>query len=197
MDDCIGRALYLQSAVNEFVEKEIDNWHVARRRRQKALRPSIVDDRLTTDDWEVLKAYHEILQPIKKSTNILQGQIGGRFGAIWQVLPQFEILLSHLEEQRQRHLPLRSQRTAPSPPQPSQLPASLDACIEIQQKHIQGSDEIRTEEHETSRARVLLTSQLNSILARTSMLASRSLTSTTNALMKMWCMLPQWSCIHG
>jgi len=61
MDDCIERALYLQSAVNEFVEKEIDNWHVARRRRQKALRPSIVDDRLTTDDWEVLKAYHKIL----------------------------------------------------------------------------------------------------------------------------------------
>jgi hypothetical protein len=42
---------------------------------------------------------------MKRSTSILQGQIGGRFGAIWQVLPQFEILLTHLEEQRQRHLP--------------------------------------------------------------------------------------------
>ena len=146
MDDCIERALYLQSALDEFVEKEIDNWHVARRRRQKALRPSIVDDRLTADDWEVLKAYHEILQPIKKSTNILQGQIGGRFGAIWQVLPQFEILLTHLEEQRQRHLPLQSQRAAPSLPQPSQLRASLDGCIENQQKHAQQSDETRTDE---------------------------------------------------
>ena len=146
MDDCIERALHLQPAVNEFVEKEIDNWHVARRRRQKALRPSMFDDRLNTDDWEVLKGYHEILQPIKKSTNILQGQIGGRFGAIWQVLPQFEILLSHLEEQRQRHLPLRSQNTVPSPLQRSQLPASHDDRIEIQEKHIQGSDEIRTEE---------------------------------------------------
>jgi hypothetical protein len=75
LDDCIERALYLQLALDEFVEKEIDNWHVARRRRQKALRPSIVDDRLTTDDWEVLKTYHEILQPIKCSTNFLRGQI--------------------------------------------------------------------------------------------------------------------------
>lgn len=105
MDDCIERALYLQPALDEFIEKEIDNCHVARRRKQKVLRPSIVDDHLTLDDWEVLKAYHEILQPIKTSTDILQGQIGGRFGAIWQVLPQFEILLTHLEEQRQRHLP--------------------------------------------------------------------------------------------
>lgn len=61
------------------------------------------------DDWEVLKADDEILQPIKKSTKVLQGQIGGRFGAIWQVLPQFEILLTNLEEQRQRHLSLRGQ----------------------------------------------------------------------------------------
>ena len=82
MDDCIERALYLQPALDEFIEKEIDNWHVARRRKQKVLRPSIVDDHLTLDDWEVLKAYHEILQPIKTSTDILQGQIGGRFGAI-------------------------------------------------------------------------------------------------------------------
>jgi hypothetical protein len=143
MDDCIERALYLQSALNEFVEKEIDHWHVVRRRRQKALRPSIVDDRLSTDDWEVLKAYHEILQPIKKPTNILQGQIGGHFGAIWQVLPQFEVLLIHLEEQRQRHLPLQSQRSAPSPPQHSQLRANLHGCIETQQGHTQQSREAR------------------------------------------------------
>jgi len=57
MDDCIERALYLQPAINEFVEKEIDKWHVARRRRQKALRPCIFDDRLTADYWEVLKTY--------------------------------------------------------------------------------------------------------------------------------------------
>lgn len=120
MDDCIERALYLHSAIDEFVEKEIDNWHVARRRKQRAQRPLIADDRLTIDDWVVLKAYHEILQPIKKSTNILQGQIGGRFGAIWQVLPQFEVLLTHLEEQRQRHLPIQGRQAAPQPSQPSQ-----------------------------------------------------------------------------
>lgn len=57
--------------MDEFIEKEIDNWHVAHRRKQKALRPLIVDDRLTLDDWKVLKAYHDVLQPIKKSTNVL------------------------------------------------------------------------------------------------------------------------------
>jgi hypothetical protein len=154
-DDCIERALYLQSALDEFVEKEIDNWHVARRRRQKALRPSIVDDCLNSDDWEVLKTYHEIVQPMKKSTNILQGQIGGRFGAIWQVLPQFEILPTHLEEQCQRHLPLQSQRSAPSSPQLSQLRASLDGCIENQQEHTQQSDKARTDEpRDVARERV-------------------------------------------
>lgn len=61
MDDCIVRALYLQPALDECVEKGIDSWHVARRRKQKASRPSIVDHRLTMDDWEVLKVYHEIL----------------------------------------------------------------------------------------------------------------------------------------
>ena len=50
MDDCIERALYLQPALDEFIEKEIDNWHVARRRKQKVLRPSIVDNHLTPDD---------------------------------------------------------------------------------------------------------------------------------------------------
>jgi hypothetical protein len=35
----------------------------------------------------------------------LQGQIGGCTGAIWQVLPVFEQLLTHLEEQRRIHQP--------------------------------------------------------------------------------------------
>jgi hypothetical protein len=59
MDDCIERALYLQSTLDEFVENEIKNWHVAHWRRQKTLRPYIVDDRHTADDWEVLKAYNQ------------------------------------------------------------------------------------------------------------------------------------------
>jgi hypothetical protein len=138
MDDCIERALYLQPALDEFVEKEIDNWHVARRRRQKALRPSIVDDRLTTDDWDVLKAYHEILQPIRGP------RMSCRFGAIWQVLLQFEILLTNFEEQRQRHMKLQNQRPAPSQLQPSQPHACLQAYTDYQQQHTEQSNETST-----------------------------------------------------
>lgn len=196
MDDWIERALYLQSALDEFVEKEIDNWHVAHRRRQKTLRPSIVDGRLTADDWEVLKAYHEILQPIKKSSSILQGQIGGHFGAIWQVLSQFEILLTHLEEQRQRHLPLHSQRTAPSPPQPSQLRASLDGCIENQQNHTQQSDETRTDE-----ARDIARECVTYLAAEQHFSTNindgwQKLDEYYERLDAMWCMSPRCSCIR-
>jgi len=60
-DDCIERALYLQLALDELVEEEIGNWHVVRRRRQKALRHYILDESLTTNDREVLKARYEIL----------------------------------------------------------------------------------------------------------------------------------------
>jgi len=54
--------------------------------------------------------YHKILRPFKTATLHLQGQIGGRTGAIWQVLPVFERLLSHLEDQRYIHRPLESQK---------------------------------------------------------------------------------------
>lgn len=54
--------------------------------------------------------YHGILRPFKSATLHLQGQIGGCTGAIWQVLPVFERLLTHLENQRYIHRPLESQK---------------------------------------------------------------------------------------
>ena len=58
--------LYRKSAVSatsfgQFIKKEVDNYYVACRYKQKALRPLIVDNNLTLNDWEVLKAYHEVL----------------------------------------------------------------------------------------------------------------------------------------
>jgi hypothetical protein len=53
--------------------------------------------------------YHEILRPFRSATLQLQGQIGGCTGAIWQVLPVFERLLTHLEDQRYIHRPPESQ----------------------------------------------------------------------------------------
>ena len=37
---------------------------------------------------------------IRDTTKLLQGSAGGKFGAIWQVLPTFEKLLSHFESLR-------------------------------------------------------------------------------------------------
>jgi hypothetical protein len=50
--------------------------------------------------------YHEILLPSKSATLLPQGQIGGCSGAIRQVLPVFDQLLTHLEEQRYTHRPI-------------------------------------------------------------------------------------------
>lgn len=118
MGNCIERAIYLRPAIDEFIEKELDNYHAALRRNKNAQQPSVIEDALSQEDWEVLTLYHNILQPIKEATSILQGQIGGPYGAIWQVLPQLEGLLEHLETQRQRHLPVESQQAS----QPSQQP---------------------------------------------------------------------------
>ena len=62
--------------------------------------PSIVRDKLSSDEWAVIERYHEILKPLKDATKLLQGSAGGKFGAIWQVLPTFEKLLSHFESLR-------------------------------------------------------------------------------------------------
>jgi hypothetical protein len=62
-------------------------------------RPAILDDMLSTADWDVIKQYLEILKPLKDATVRLEGQVGGKFGSIWQVLPVFEDLLRHFEQQ--------------------------------------------------------------------------------------------------
>ena len=61
--------------------------------------PPILSDTLSTDDWAVITRYIEILKPLKDATLALEGHIGGRFGAIWQVLPLYEKLLLHFEDQ--------------------------------------------------------------------------------------------------
>ncbi|KAK1032767.1 hypothetical protein LTR74_018932, partial [Friedmanniomyces endolithicus] len=65
--------------------------------------PAILQDRLDNDDWNVIALYHEILKPITKATADLQGQAGGRAGAIWQVVQVYEDLLAHFEDLRQRY----------------------------------------------------------------------------------------------
>ncbi|KAI7151945.1 hypothetical protein KC331_g3353 [Hortaea werneckii] len=118
-DDCAERAIKLRASIDEFIERERDNWinyqrHPDQRRHEKRYargkEPSILQDQLSSDDWNVVVQYHEILRPFKSATLHLQGQIGDRTGAIWQVLPVFERLLTHLEDQRYIHRPLESQK---------------------------------------------------------------------------------------
>ncbi|KAF4546955.1 Hypothetical protein D9617_87g078060 [Elsinoe fawcettii] len=103
-DKAIKRALYLRGSIDDFSG------------RPQPREPAIVSDMLTNDDWTVLTQYHELLQPLPEATVRLQGHAGGRFGCIWQLLPAFEYLLRHFEEQRQRH---------PVPAESSQLDPSL------------------------------------------------------------------------
>lgn len=101
--DSAARALYLRPAIDEFVQREQDSWNNYVRRTQDSGRriarrePSIVRDKLSSDEWAVIAQYHEILKPLKDATQLLQGSAGGKFGAVWQVLPTFEKLLSRFE----------------------------------------------------------------------------------------------------
>ncbi|KAL1581732.1 hypothetical protein WHR41_09424 [Cladosporium halotolerans] len=114
-DDCVERAIALRACIDDFIEEERDSWSYFQRRPDlkrherryvKGKEPSVLRDQLTSDDWDVVIQYHEILRPSKSATLYLQGQIGGCTGTIWQVLPVFEQLLTHLEEQRRIHRPV-------------------------------------------------------------------------------------------
>ncbi|KAK3612874.1 hypothetical protein LTR22_028412, partial [Elasticomyces elasticus] len=110
-DDAAERALYICSAIDELMmEEEVPyNNYVARYRQNgKSLRrpresSAILSDRLDNDDWNFITLYRNILQPVKRASNTLQGQAGGRCGAIWRVYEIYEDLLEHFEDLRQRH----------------------------------------------------------------------------------------------
>jgi hypothetical protein len=131
--DAATRALYLQAAITEFCEKETSDYDNRVQResykplhQQRVLKaPSIHQDKLGADDWAVIAEYVAILKPLKDGTMLLQGRIADdkdklqdskvpTRGAIWQVRPVFESILSTLEEARTRYLPreaIESQQT--------------------------------------------------------------------------------------
>ena len=109
------------SAIDELLEEEASEYDKytrkchASNREVKRQPPPILSDTLSTDDWAVITRYVEILKPLKDATMALEGHIGGRYGAIWRVLPQYEKILRHFEglvnqypineSLRQQHLP--------------------------------------------------------------------------------------------
>ena len=99
----ISRALELREAIQDYIVFELRNSN-----GRTADDLSLVEDELTADDWSDVRCIHEILQPFKKWTMTLQGK---RMASLFEVIPAFDELLSHLEEQRQYHNSLPS----PSP----------------------------------------------------------------------------------
>jgi hypothetical protein len=56
-------------------------------------------DGLTAADWAVITDYIEVLKPLKAATKRLEGRgKGGRFGAIYEVIPVFEFLMAEFEQ---------------------------------------------------------------------------------------------------
>jgi hypothetical protein len=55
-------------------------------------------DGLTAADWAVINEYIQVLQPLKEATKQLKARgKSGRFGAIYEVIPVFEAVLSVYE----------------------------------------------------------------------------------------------------
>ena len=98
------RACYLRVAIDELLLEEDTEYRQYCARCEQANRlikrqpPPILKDMLSTDDWAVISQHVAILKPLKDATLALEGQIGGRFGAMWRVLPQYEKVLQHFEE---------------------------------------------------------------------------------------------------
>jgi hypothetical protein len=52
---------------------------------------------LTAADWGVITQYMDALKPLKSAAERLEGRGSGKYGAIYEVIPVFEYLLSSLE----------------------------------------------------------------------------------------------------
>jgi len=86
--DSIYRGLKLKSCICFFCIKYSDG---------------ISEDQLTDDDWNHLSEIFKGLKPFHEATLRVESNAGkGHHGAVWEVLPTLEALLSELEEGRQR-----------------------------------------------------------------------------------------------
>jgi hypothetical protein len=98
----------------------------------------LLEDRLDAEDWHVVARYVAILRPCKEATMALQGNIsttlryGAVKGAIWQVLPVYEAIMTYFEHARGEHQPLESQasnqtlREASEPAFLQSIPTSIN-----------------------------------------------------------------------
>lgn len=133
--DAAVRALELRNAIDDFVDEQLNDYNLALSRfntrrsqgRKPPKVPSLVHDRLTNDNWHVIARYVEVLRPCKQATMKLQGNVkttakrGAVKGAIWQVLPVYNEMLSAFEDSRVVTQPAVNQASQDHPsPAPSQ-----------------------------------------------------------------------------
>lgn len=98
------RALLLRRYFNRIVEKAESAWERSKRRSSK---PSMLDDRMSEEDWDVVDALIQVLGPFDEISVRLQGNPKTSdddcvaTGSFWEYFPSFEYLLTHLEELKQ------------------------------------------------------------------------------------------------
>ncbi|KAI0569828.1 hypothetical protein Alg130_11478, partial [Pyrenophora tritici-repentis] len=102
---CFERAVKLQFAVNadathhiQRVQRE-DTFAQSRGNKLPVAQPWMRSDGLTGADWAVITEYMDILKPLKTATKRLEGRgKSGSFGAIAEIIPIFEYLLTYYEQ---------------------------------------------------------------------------------------------------
>jgi hypothetical protein len=103
--DTFTRAVQLHHAVNAYAQFHIertkaDDVYARSRNNQLPSVPTWMrSDGLTAADWAVINEYIQVLQPLKEATKRLEARgKSGRFGAIYEVIPVFEAVLSVYEQ---------------------------------------------------------------------------------------------------
>lgn len=92
-----------------------------RRRESSNYRPTIVNDKITADDWYMICHYVDLLKPLKDATLRLEGHLGKSNAGMWLVLPTYEQLMQQFEENKGRHSIRKSLAISLSYPVPSLL----------------------------------------------------------------------------
>ena len=102
---CFERAVKLQSALNAYANHHIrrvrdeDTYAESRGNKLPEAPRWMRSDGLTAADWAVVTEYLDVLKPLKSATKRLEGRgESRRFGAIAEIIPIFEYILSYYEQ---------------------------------------------------------------------------------------------------
>jgi len=148
--EMIARAIKLRPALEEFCILQTSKWREYETRyeaqnagkrnpRMKKQPPTILDDVLLSDDWQVLQQYYKILMPLKAATIRLQGHTG-HHGALWQVLPTFEKLLNHFESLKQLYFVQNASELSQQYPEAEHLRQDTHFALNINQAWLKLDD---------------------------------------------------------